>query len=79
MELYPRGVRLDAHTEIKNSVLLYDVEAPHFNYVGDSIIGEEVNLGAGTITPNSRFDHATIRVELTGKLVDTGLKSLGAS
>jgi bifunctional UDP-N-acetylglucosamine pyrophosphorylase/glucosamine-1-phosphate N-acetyltransferase len=72
------GARVGAHTEIKNSILLRGAKAPHFNYVGDSIIGEEVNLGAGTITANLRFDHAIIKIKLKGKLVDTGLKKLGS-
>ncbi len=52
--------------------------APHLNYVGDSIIGEHVNLGAGTITANLRFDDKTIRVTLKGKRVDSGRRKLGA-
>lgn len=72
------GSRAGAHTETKNSILMEDAKAPHLNYVGDSVIAEHANLGAGTVTANLRFDHATVRVRLKGRLVDTGLRKLGA-
>jgi UDP-N-acetylglucosamine diphosphorylase/glucosamine-1-phosphate N-acetyltransferase len=65
-------------TEVKASILLEEAKAPHLNYVGDSIIGEHVNLGAGTITANLRFDKASIRMTVKGRRVDTGLRKLGA-
>ncbi len=64
--------------EIKASILMEEARAPHFNYVGDSIVCEDVNLGAGTITANLRFDKRTIKMTLKGKRVDSGLKKLGA-
>jgi len=64
--------------EIKASILMEEARAPHFNYVGDSIVGEDVNLGAGTITANLRFDKNTIKMTLKGKRVDSGLRKLGA-
>ncbi|MGC9210198.1 MAG: bifunctional sugar-1-phosphate nucleotidylyltransferase/acetyltransferase [Acidilobus sp.] len=64
--------------EVKASVLMEEARAPHFNYVGDSVIGEDVNLGAGTITANLRFDHKTVKMTVKGERVDTGLKKLGA-
>ena len=73
-----RGAKAGAHTEIKNSILLSGAKAPHLNYVGDSILGENVNLGAGTVTANLRFDHATVKMRLKGRIVDTGLRKLGA-
>jgi UDP-N-acetylglucosamine diphosphorylase/glucosamine-1-phosphate N-acetyltransferase len=72
------GSKALTHVEVKASILMEGARAPHLNYVGDSIIGEEVNLGAGTITANLRFDHATIKMLLKGKLVDTGRTKLGA-
>ncbi len=72
------GSRAATHVEVKASILMRGARAPHLNYVGDSIIGENVNLGAGTITANLRFDHANIRMVLKGKLVDTGRNKLGA-
>ena len=66
-------------TEVKNSVLLPGAKAPHFNYVGDSILGVNVNLGAGTKLSNVRNDRRGIRVELEdGAHVDTGLRKMGA-
>lgn len=66
-------------TEVKNSVLLPGAKAPHFNYVGDSILGVNVNLGAGTKLSNVRNDRRGIRVELEdGTYVDTGLRKMGA-
>ncbi|WP_297471069.1 bifunctional sugar-1-phosphate nucleotidylyltransferase/acetyltransferase [Thermococcus sp.] len=64
--------------EIKNSIIMDNSNAPHLNYVGDSIIGENTNLGAGTITANLRHDRGNIRVEIKGKLEDSGRHKLGA-
>ncbi|HIE54715.1 MAG TPA: glucose-1-phosphate thymidylyltransferase, partial [Chromatiaceae bacterium] len=64
--------------EIKNSIIMNHSNAPHLNYVGDSIIGENTNLGDGTITANLRHDDGTIKVEIKGKLVDSGRRKLGA-
>ncbi len=67
-----------AFTQIKSSILMENSKAPHLNYVGDSIVGEHVNLGAGTITANLRFDEATVKVTVKGVRVDSGLRKLGA-
>jgi len=64
--------------EVKNSIIMDHSNAPHLNYVGDSIIGENTNLGAGTITANLRHDKGTIKVEIKGKLEDSGRRKLGA-
>jgi len=64
--------------EIKNSIIMDHSNAPHLNYVGDSIIGEHTNLGAGTITANLRHDDKTIKVEVKGRLEDSGRRKLGA-
>ncbi|MDV3104529.1 bifunctional sugar-1-phosphate nucleotidylyltransferase/acetyltransferase [Thermococcus waiotapuensis] len=64
--------------EVKNSIIMDNSNAPHLNYVGDSIIGENVNLGAGTITANLRHDRGSIKVEIKGKLEDSGRHKLGA-
>ena len=73
------GAIVGHSSEIKNSVLLPFSKAPHFNYVGDSILGFGVNLGAGTKLSNVRNDKREVRVN-TGKniYVDSGLKKLGA-
>lgn len=64
--------------EVKNSIIMDHSNAPHLNYVGDSIIGEDTNLGAGTITANLRHDKGSVRVEVKGKLEDSGRRKLGA-
>jgi len=65
-------------SEIKNSLIFSNTAIPHFNYVGDSIICENVNLGAGTKISNLRFDNDNIRMKINGKLIDSGKRKLGA-
>jgi NDP-sugar pyrophosphorylase family protein len=65
-------------TEVKSAILLDDCSVPHFNYVGDSILGRQVNLGAGAITANFRFSPGTVQVGSGGDAFDTGLAKLGA-
>ncbi|HLD63062.1 MAG TPA: bifunctional sugar-1-phosphate nucleotidylyltransferase/acetyltransferase [Candidatus Norongarragalinales archaeon] len=64
-------------SELKNSILMSTSNAPHFNYVGDSVICEDVNLGAGAITANLRFDDKTVFAEVKGKMVSSGKQKLG--
>lgn len=66
------------NTEIKRAILLPHAKAPHLNYVGDSILGTGVNLGAGTILSNFRHDGASIRVRDGAGARDTGRRKLGA-
>ena len=82
---YIRGNVLTGHscvighdTEIKSSVLLDRSHAAHFAYLGNTILGNNVNLGAGVKCANFKLDHQTIHVYLDGKKVDTGLRKLGA-
>ncbi len=63
--------------EVKASVIMNNSKVPHFNYVGDSIIGENCNLGAGTKIANLRLDENNIKVAVKGKIVDTGRRKLG--
>jgi UDP-N-acetylglucosamine diphosphorylase / glucose-1-phosphate thymidylyltransferase / UDP-N-acetylgalactosamine diphosphorylase / glucosamine-1-phosphate N-acetyltransferase / galactosamine-1-phosphate N-acetyltransferase len=81
------GSILGHASEAKNSLFLPQAHAPHFNYVGDSILGHRVNLGAGTrlsnVTMLSEKDAATgkrpsIRIHIDGREYDTGLSKLGA-
>jgi len=66
-------------SEVKNSILLSGAKAPHFNYVGDSILGHKVNLGAGTKISNLKIiNESTVKVSIDGKVYDTGLRKLGA-
>jgi NDP-sugar pyrophosphorylase family protein len=65
-------------SEFKNCLLLDGVEAPHFSYVGDSILGNGAHLGAGAICSNLRLDRKPVTLQLPGGAVDTGLRKLGA-
>ncbi len=65
-------------TEIKNSILLENVHAAHFAYIGDSIIGNNVNIGAGVVLANLRLDKKNIKISFFEELLDTGLKKLGS-
>lgn len=67
-------------TEIKESVLLDGAKAAHFAYLGNSVLGQNVNLGAGTRVANLRFDKKPVKVTLpfSGERYQTGLKKLGA-
>ncbi|MGB9684367.1 MAG: bifunctional sugar-1-phosphate nucleotidylyltransferase/acetyltransferase [Candidatus Bathyarchaeales archaeon] len=71
-------VRIGNACEIKNSIIMDGVHIGHLSYVGDSIIGENSNLGAGTMTANYRLDAGTVKMMVKGKLVDTGRTKLGA-
>ena len=64
--------------EIKNSIIMAHSRVSHLSYVGDSIIGEGVNLGAGTIAANLRHDHNNVKSMIGGQLLDTGRRKLGA-
>lgn len=73
------GCVLGNSCEFKNSILLDDAQVPHFNYVGDSILGFRAHLGAGVILSNVRLDHAEIVVPNTqGGFLPTGLRKFGA-
>ena len=63
--------------EIKNSIIDNNTNIAHLSYVGDSIIGENVNFGAGTIIANLRHDNKNIKTEIKGEIVDTGRRKLG--
>ena len=65
-------------TEIKNCILLDKVAAAHFAYLGDSILGNFVNLGAGSKCANLRLDHGIISIHYSGQKMSTGLKKMGA-
>ena len=64
--------------ELKNSILFDEVQVPHFNYVGDSILGFRAHLGAGAITSNVKSDKSLITVSAGGKIFKTGLNKMGA-
>lgn len=72
------GSSIGYSVEVKGSIVMNNSKIPHFNYVGDSIIGEHVNLGAGTVTANLRFDHGHIKVKVKSDVVDTNMEKLGS-
>lgn len=74
------GAVIGHTTEAKGSILLPGAKAAHFAYVGDSILGVDANLGAGTKLANLRFDHGEVKVALGGgsSPIKTGLKKFGA-
>lgn len=71
------GVRIGNGVEIKNSIIMKDTHIGHLSYVGDSVIGERCNFGAGTKVANLRHDGRNILVKIKGKLVDSGRRKLG--
>ena len=64
--------------ELKNVILFDRVQVPHYNYVGDSILGYASHMGAGAVTSNVRSDRQPVTVHDAGRSVPTGLKKLGA-
>lgn len=65
-------------TELKNVILFDGVQVPHYNYVGDSILGYKAHMGAGSITSNVKSDKTPVTVKGDGIEIKTGLKKLGA-
>lgn len=65
-------------TELKNVILFNKVQVPHYNYVGDSILGYKAHMGAGSITSNVKSDKTLVSISYQGKRVETGLKKMGA-
>lgn len=64
--------------ELKNVILFDHVQTPHYNYVGDSILGYKSHMGAGSITSNVKSDKTLVVVKNDGELLETGLKKMGA-
>ena len=64
--------------ELKNVILFDHVQTPHYNYVGDSILGYYSHMGAGSITSNVKSDKTDVTVRLGGERIETGLRKLGA-
>ena len=65
-------------TELKNCILFDGVQVPHYNYVGDSILGYKSHMGAGAVTSNIKSDKSYVTVALNGERIPTGRKKLGA-
>ena len=72
------GCVIGNSSEVKNSIMMKRAQAPHFNYVGDSILGERAHLGAGSICSNLRSDGKNVKIRLENTSLDTGLRKFGA-
>ncbi len=72
------GAVVGNSTELKNVVLFNKVQVPHYNYVGDSVLGYKSHMGAGSITSNVKSDKALVKVRCDGEVIETGLKKFGA-
>lgn len=73
-----KGVVVGNSTELKNVVLFNKVQVPHYNYVGDSILGFKAHMGAGSITSNVKSDKTPVVVKDGESALETGLKKMGA-
>ena len=72
------GAVVGNSTELKNVILFNKVQVPHYNYVGDSILGYKAHMGAGSITSNVRSDKALVIVKNEKEKLATGMKKVGA-
>ncbi|MDD3278117.1 MAG: UDP-N-acetylglucosamine pyrophosphorylase [Lachnospiraceae bacterium] len=72
------GAVVGNSTELKNVILFNKVQVPHYNYVGDSILGFKSHMGAGSITSNVKSDKKLVMVKGEGETLETGLKKFGA-
>ena len=76
--LVGRGAVVGNSCELKNCLLFDRAQAPHFNYIGDSILGEEAHLGAGAVTSNLKSDKSPVSILTPEGKIQTGLRKLGA-
>ena len=65
-------------TEVKNAILFDGAQAPHYNYIGDSVMGHKAHTGAGAVTSNLKQDHSNVTVLKDGERVETGMRTFGA-
>ena len=73
-----KGAVVGNSTELKNCILFDGVQVPHYNYVGDSILGYKSHMGAGSITSNVKSDKTLVSVRVGNERIETGLKKFGA-
>ena len=73
-----KGAVVGNSTELKNVILFNKVQVPHYNYVGDSILGYKSHMGAGSITSNVKSDKTLVVVKSPYGNIETGLKKMGA-
>jgi NDP-sugar pyrophosphorylase family protein len=72
------GAVVGNSTELKNVILFNKVQVPHYNYVGDSILGFKAHMGAGSITSNVKSDKKLVVIKSGSETIETGLKKVGA-
>ena len=72
------GAVVGNSTELKNVILFNKVQVPHYNYVGDSILGYKAHMGAGSITSNVKSDKKLVVVKTSNGNIETGIKKFGA-
>ncbi len=72
------GAVVGNSTELKNVILFNKVQVPHYNYVGDSILGYKAHMGAGSITSNVKADKKNVTISYNSTKVETGLRKFGA-
>lgn len=72
------GCVIGNSVEVKNAIIFDNVQVPHYNYVGDSILGYRSHMGAGSITSNVKSDKSLVAVKDEGEIIETGLKKFGA-
>lgn len=73
-----KGAVVGNSTELKNVILFDGVQVPHYNYVGDSLLGYKSHMGAGSITSNVKSDKTLVEIRCGGEKVKTGRKKMGA-
>ena len=73
-----RGAVVGNSCELKNCILFDGAQVPHFNYVGDSILGRRAHMGAGAVTSNVKGNHSNVTIILDGERIETGRRKLGA-
>lgn len=73
-----KGAVVGNSTELKNVILFNKVQVPHYNYVGDSVLGFKSHMGAGSITSNVKSDKTLVTVKSPYGNIETGLKKMGA-
>ena len=73
-----KGAVVGNSTELKNVILFNKVQVPHYNYVGDSILGYKAHMGAGSITSNVKSDKTLVVIKGADFRIETGLKKVGA-
>ena len=73
-----KGAVVGNSTELKNVILFNKVQVPHYNYVGDSILGFKAHMGAGSITSNVKSDKKLVVVKTPEEKIETGMKKFGA-